>query len=55
MSVKWSKDADKRLKKVPFFVRKFAKGKVEKAAAEAGMDEISVEFMDKIKKQEMGR
>jgi hypothetical protein len=40
---------------VPFFVRSFARSKVEKAAREEGLEVITEAFMEKIKKQEMGR
>jgi hypothetical protein len=53
--IQWEEKAQKRLKKVPFFVRSFARSKVEKAAREEGLEVITEAFMEKIKKQEMGR
>ena len=50
----WNEDALKRLGNVPFFVRPMAKSKIEKAALERGLDTITVELMDEIKKKEMG-
>ena len=53
--LEWDIEAAKRLKRAPFFVRKLAKAKVEKAATLLGEKRITVELMEKIKKQEMGR
>lgn len=50
----WDKEAEKRINKAPFFVRKMARAKVEKAASALGENYITVELMEKIKKQEMG-
>jgi len=50
----WDDAATRRLKKVPFFVRKLAKSKIEKAAREQGTSKITLALMDRIKKQEMG-
>lgn len=50
----WHKDAEQRLKNAPFFVRSMARKKVEKAAKKAGLELITVEFMENIKKQSMG-
>jgi Proto-chlorophyllide reductase 57 kD subunit len=50
----WDDDALKRLEKIPSFVRKMAKGKIEKAALELGEGRITTELMDKIKSKEMG-
>ena len=52
--IEWDPEAEKRINKAPFFVRKIARGKVEKAARELGVSRITVELMEKIKKQEMG-
>lgn len=50
----WEEEALKRLEKIPVFVRGMAKGKIEKAAQEAGLTTITTEFMDKIKDKMMG-
>lgn len=50
----WDEEALKRLEKIPVFVRGMAKGKIEKAAQEAGESRITTEFMDKIKEKMMG-
>ena len=52
--IEWDAEAEKRLAKVPVFVRKMAKGKIEKAARAQGITTITVELMEKIKKEEMG-
>ena len=49
----WHPDAEARLKKVPLFVRKMARSKIEKAAVAQGVTEISVEFVEEIKNKEM--
>lgn len=52
--MEWDKDAEEKLKKAPFFIRKIAKGKVEKAARAEGIERITLDFMEKIKQKEMG-
>ncbi len=54
-TVEWDEEAVMRLRSAPFFVRRIARSKVERAAREQGVRRISVEFMEKIKKREMGR
>jgi hypothetical protein len=51
--IEWELEAEKRLAKVPVFVRKMAKSKIEKAAKAHGITTITVELMEKIKKEEM--
>jgi hypothetical protein len=51
--IEWDVEAEKRLAKVPVFVRKMAKSKIEKAAKAQGVTTITVELMEKIKKEEM--
>lgn len=53
--MEWDSEAERRLKKAPFFIRNVARKKVERAAQEQGRERITVEFMEKIKTQEMGR
>lgn len=50
--LKWEDDATEMLGKVPGFVRKMVKGKIEKAAVAAGEAVITVAFMEKIKKEQ---
>lgn len=52
--IEWDEAALERINKAPFFVRQFAKDKVEKAAIAQGATKITVELMEKIKQQEMG-
>lgn len=52
--MEWDKDALAKLNKAPFFIRKIARGKVEKAARAEGIDRITLEFMERIKNKEMG-
>lgn len=53
--IQWEKAAEERLAKAPFFIRPLARAKVEKAALQAGLTVVTVEFMEKIKQAEMGR
>jgi hypothetical protein len=52
--VQWDEEALKRIEKIPAFVRKMAKSKIEKAASEAGERKITVEFLDANKARLMG-
>ena len=45
----WDDDALKKMEKAPFFIRKFAKNKVEKAAIAQGKTTITVEFVEKVR------
>jgi hypothetical protein len=47
----WNEDALQRLQEAPFFIRKFAKKKVEKAAIAHGKKIITIEFVEMIRKQ----
>lgn len=51
----WDDEALVRLQKAPFFVRKIAKAKVEKAAMAMGESRVTLALFEKIKKQEMGK
>lgn len=53
-SLKWTEEALQKLEKIPSFVRPMAKGKIEKAAQEAGHDKVTAEFIDQIKGRLMG-
>lgn len=54
MAITWTKEAEDKVNTAPIFIRAFAKKKVEKAAAEQGVEEITVEFMQSIQKKMMG-
>lgn len=45
----WRKDAELRLKKAPFFVRRIARRKIETQAIEQGIDIITCDFVDQVK------
>lgn len=49
-NITWTEEALERLEKIPFFVRKMAKAKIENEAIEKGVTEITVEFMSEVKK-----
>ena len=49
----WNEEALERIKKVPFFVRKAAKSKIEKAAKELGETQITAELVDRVRAIEM--
>ncbi len=53
-SLAWDEDALQRLEKIPSFVRNRVKGKIEKAAAEAGESRVTSSFMDANKARMMG-
>lgn len=48
----WEEAALQKIQKAPFFIRKFAKNKVEKAAIEQGETRITVEFVERIRQKE---
>jgi hypothetical protein len=48
----WDEEARKYIDKAPFFVRGFARKKVEKAATENGVSLITKEFVEKIRQKE---
>ena len=48
----WEDDALKKIEKAPFFVRKLAKNKVEKAALALGKTNITAEFVEQVRQKE---
>ncbi len=42
----WDEDALKRVEKIPAFVRRMAKAKIEKAAREAGETRVTSAFIE---------
>jgi len=48
----WDDEALKKIEKAPFFIRKLAKTKVEKAAIAQGETRITVEFVEKVRRKE---
>lgn len=51
--LEWDNEAKQRVDAAPFFVRKLIRHKVEKAARQQGLDKITVELLDKVKKKQM--
>ncbi len=49
--MKWSDEADKAIKKVPFFVRKKVKAKVEKYVTQKGGTSVELSDVNELKKQ----
>lgn len=52
-TLQWDEEAQTLLNKVPAFVRPMAKKKIEKAAAEMGVETITVELMNQVKEKQM--
>lgn len=53
-SLKWDEGALKKMEEVPAFLRSMVKGKIEKAAVEHGIQVITAEFLEQMKKKMMG-
>ena len=52
-NIQWEQEAEARMEKVPAFVRKMAKRKIEKVAQKEGITTISAEFVGKVKTKKM--
>lgn len=52
--MEWDKEASSRLEKVPIFVRRLARSKIEKYAREKGKTMVTVEDIDAVKASYMG-
>ena len=50
----WSKEAEERLSRLPFFIQKMIKGRVERRAREEGLSVITLEFMEALRKKTFG-
>ncbi len=50
----WSKEAEERLSRLPFFIQKMIKGRVERRAREEGLSVITLEFMEDLRKKTFG-
>ncbi len=46
----WTAEAEAKLKDIPFFVRPFARKKIEKYALESNLSPITVDVYDQAKK-----
>jgi len=51
-SLKWDDEALAKIEKAPFFIRKLAKNKVEKAAIAEGKTRITVEYVEQVRRKE---
>ncbi|WP_415885523.1 PCP reductase family protein [Neptuniibacter sp. QD37_6] len=51
--LEWDEAAKQRVDAAPFFVRKLIRHKVEKAARQQGLERITEELLDKVKKKQM--
>ena len=51
-TVRWHPDAEKRLSKVPFFIRPFVRRRAESVARERGLAEVTSQLLDEIKGRE---
>jgi hypothetical protein len=50
--MRWDPEAEARLKKAPFFIRPFIKGRAEKAAKERGLEAVTTGLLDELKSKE---
>lgn len=50
--MQWEAEAEARLKKAPFFVRPFIKGRAEKEAKERGLTLVTCALLDELKSKE---
>jgi len=48
--ITWTSEAEAKLKDIPFFVRPFARKKIEKYALENNFSPITIEIYDQAKK-----
>ncbi len=52
--IEWDSAAEEMLEEVPSFIRSIARKKGEEAAKELGETRVTVEIMEKLKKEAMG-
>jgi AdoMet-dependent heme synthase len=50
----WSNEASERLSRLPFFLQKMIKGRVERHAREKGVSVVTLEFMENLRKKTFG-
>lgn len=50
-SVQWTPEAEAKLKDIPFFVRPFARKKIENYAQEHNFSQITIELYEEAKQQ----
>jgi len=51
MNMEWTKEAEARMKEIPFFVRPAARKKIEKFARERGISQITESVFQQAKQQ----
>ena len=51
--IEWDDAAKQRVDGAPFFVRKLIRHKVEKSARLQGLNRITIELLDQVKKKQM--
>jgi hypothetical protein len=49
--IQWTPEAEAKLKDIPFFVRPFARKKIETYAQEQSISTITIEIYEQVKKQ----
>lgn len=50
----WDPEAEEKISELPAFIQGMAKGKAEEAAAALGETRITVELLEKVRKEAMG-
>ena len=50
--MEWDSEAEARVKKAPFFVRPFIKGRAEKEAKARGLPKVTCALLDELKSKE---
>jgi len=54
-AIRWEPEAVDRLRKVPFFIRPFVKRRAEAVARERGLDSVTSQLLDDVKRREHRR
>ena len=47
--MRWQADAEARVRKAPFFIRPFIRGRAEKKAARHGLAKVTTALLDELK------
>ena len=50
--MEWESEAEQRLKRAPFFIRPFIKGRAEKEAKSRGLSKVTTGLLDELKARE---
>lgn len=51
----WTKEAETRLSRLPYFLQKMIKGRVERYAREMGIEVVTLELMEDLRKKTFGK